>query len=50
MVAKNKTGKKSKVEVGKLKLKKETVQDLNRSERKGIKGGAVRDTKYCATR
>ena len=40
MVAKNKTGeKRGKVEVGKLKLKKETVKDLTSSQQKEIKGG-----------
>jgi hypothetical protein len=41
MVAKNKTGeKRGKVEVDKLKLKKETVKDLTGSQQKQVKGGA----------
>jgi hypothetical protein len=48
MVAKNKTGEKRvKVEVGKLKLKKETVKDLTGSEQIKIKGGVV-NTNGCA--
>jgi hypothetical protein len=54
MVAKTKTkGEKAetrRLKIDKLKLKKETVQDLNRSEQKGIRGGGIKDTKYCVTR
>ncbi len=49
MVTKNKTGqKKVKVKVGKLKLNKETVKDLTRSEQKQLKGGlAPKVTPKC---
>jgi hypothetical protein len=54
MVAKRKTkGEKAetrRLNIDKLKLKKETVQDLDRSEQKGIKGGGMCDTKACASK
>ena len=47
MVAKSKKGgKKGKVQVGKLKLNKETVKDLTAGERKQIKGGLVVTVHY----
>ena len=47
MVTKNKTGeKRGRVEVGKLKLKKETVKDLTGSQQKQIKGGEI-NTNGC---
>ena len=47
MVAKGKKGeKKGKVNVGKLKLNKETVKDLTPRERKQIKGGVVVTVHY----
>jgi len=45
MVTKNKTHeKRGKVEVGKLKLKKETVKELTGSQQKQIKGGVINAT------
>jgi hypothetical protein len=51
MVAKKSSGKKgSRVKVGKLKLSKETVQDLTKTEVKKVKGGnAVNLCKATAT-
>jgi hypothetical protein len=47
MVAKKSSGKRSsRVKVGKLKLTKETVKDLTKTEAKKIKGGGTRKT--CA--
>ena len=49
MVAKNKTvGKRGKVEVGKLNLKKETVKDLPGSQQKQIKGGLTLHPMACS--
>ena len=49
MVDKNKTGEtRGKVEVGKLKLKKETVRELTGSEQREIKGGVIVETANCA--
>ena len=44
MVTKSKKagGKKRNIEVGKLKLSKETVKDLTSTERKAVKGGRIR--------
>ena len=48
MVDKNKTGeKRGKVEVGKLKLKKETVKDLTYRQQKEIKGGQANTAATC---
>jgi hypothetical protein len=54
MVTKNKAeGKKGKIKVGNLKLKKETVKNLTPQESKKIKGGAsdhplcAEDTRTC---
>jgi len=42
MVTKSKAGqKKGKVKVGKLKLNKETVQNLNTREKEQVKGGVA---------
>jgi hypothetical protein len=41
------TKKAGKVRVGKLKLKKETVRDLLRSEKKGVKGGVASSPNAC---
>ena len=43
MVAKSKKAgeKKGKIDVGKLKLRKETVKDLTSTERKAVKGGRI---------
>ena len=47
MVTKNKTGQKEeKVKVGKLKVNKETVKDLNPSQAKGIRGGVPKESLF----
>jgi hypothetical protein len=44
MVTKTKTGKKKgKVKVSKLKVNKETVNDLTGAQKKNIRGGAIRE-------
>lgn len=49
MVVKKNVGKKgSRVKVGKLKLTKETVKDLTKTEAKKIKGGGTMKT--CAAK
>jgi hypothetical protein len=49
MVAKKSSGKKGgRVKVGKLKLTKETVKDLTKTEAKKIKGGGTRKNAICA--
>jgi hypothetical protein len=50
MVAKKSSGKKgSRVKVGKLKLTKETVKDLTKTEAKKVKGG-LKPTRGCGQR
>ena len=47
MVTKNKTAKKGKVKVGKLKLKRETVKELSTKEKRRVKAGAAIQTAGC---
>ena len=54
MVTKSKAGKKkSKVNISKLKVNKETVKDLTGNQKKNVRGGAIRqggdDTKLIGT-
>ena len=48
MVSKSKAGqKKSRVDVGKLRLNKETVKSLTPVEKRNVKGGATNDGTGC---
>ena len=53
MVTRTKAGeKKSKVNVGKLKVNKETIKNLTGDQKKKVRGGAIRrgdDTKLIGT-